>query len=99
MLSFRLGVASAAFGALALSSTSARAYCALYTCKDVSEAEAAASLNLEPYQCERTDGCISEGHQLYWGSKCLTFGVSGLNVESLGLTARDNHSASTSCNT
>lgn len=88
----RLLCSSAAAGALALltfSSSTARAYCALYTCKDVSEAEAAQSLDLEPYECERTDGCISEGHQLRWGSKCLTYGVSGLNTSSLDLTPEE----------
>jgi hypothetical protein len=55
----------------------------------VSEAEAAQSLDLDPYECERTDGCISEGHRLYWDSKCLTFGVSGLNVSGLNLTPEE----------
>lgn len=89
MQSFRLGVVSAAFAACALSSVSAHAYCALYTCKDITEEEADTTLGVEPYTCERTDGCISEGHQLFWDSKCLTFGVSALNVKSLGLTAKE----------
>lgn len=72
-----------------LFSGTADAYCLLHTCKDVSESEAAQSLNLEPYACERTNGCISEGHQLYWDSKCLTFGVSGLNTSGLNLSPED----------
>lgn len=86
---FRIGVVGAVFTASSLASVSADAYCALYTCKDVSVADAKESLNLEPYTCERTNGCISEGHQLFWDSKCLTFGVSGLNTRSLGLTPEE----------
>lgn len=83
---FRVGVACAAFAASTLSSVSASAYCALNTCKDITESEAEQSLDLEPYTCERTDGCISEGKQLFWDSNCLTFGVSGVNTKSLGLS-------------
>lgn len=85
----RSGLLLAALAAPALAPSTAHAYCALYTCKDVTEADAAQSMDLEPHECERTDGCISEGHQLYWDSNCLTFGVSGLNSDGLNLSPED----------
>jgi Matrixin len=78
-------VAAASIVALVAHTSPAQAYCLLHTCKDVSEADAALSMSLEPYTCERTDGCISEGHQLYWDSNCLTFGVSPVNASVLGM--------------
>jgi hypothetical protein len=81
----RILVAAATLGVLVAHSSPARAYCLLHTCKDISEADAALSMSLEPYTCERADGCISEGHQLYWDSNCLTFGVSPLNTAALGM--------------
>lgn len=89
MTALRFGLFLAAVVAPVLASSSAHAYCALYTCKDVTEAEAAQSMDLEAHECERTDGCISEGKQLYWDSKCLTFGVSELNSDSLNLSPEE----------
>lgn len=53
----------------------AEAFCVLRTCNDE--------------QCQQSDGCIVEGHPLYWDSKCLTYGVSALNTSALNLTPEE----------
>lgn len=63
----------------------AYAYCALYTCQNISEEEAASDPSLEPNVCAIVDGCIEDGEQLYWPSNCLTYGVSELNTSVLGI--------------
>lgn len=53
----------------------AEAFCVLRTCNEA--------------QCQQSDGCIVEGHPLYWDSKCLTYGVSAVNTSALNLTAEE----------
>lgn len=53
-------------------SVRAEAFCVLRTCNDE--------------QCQQSNGCIVEGHPLYWDSKCLTYGVSAVNTAALNLT-------------
>jgi Matrixin len=71
---------------LALVPGTAHAYCALYTCREVTEAEAASDPTLEVNHCEEdAAGCNAEGYPLYWTSNCLTYGVSELNTSVLGI--------------
>ena len=71
------------------SATRAQAYCPQRTCEDVTPAQAERDPALVPKECETVDTCIVEGHQLFWGSKCLMFGVSGLNASALGVEAEE----------
>lgn len=75
---------------LAWTPATAHAYCALYTCQDVSEEEAASDPDLEVHECQEDEaGCIAEGHPLYWTSKCLTYGVSELSTSVLGVSGEE----------
>lgn len=71
----------------------ASAYCTLRTCQDITQAQADASddENVEAKVCDREDNCIVEGHELFWETPCLSFGVSALNTSVLGLTPDEFH--------
>lgn len=70
--------------------TTAHAYCALYTCREVTEADAASDPSLEVNHCEEDDaGCNAEGYPLYWTSKCLTYGVSDLSTSVLDIDGEE----------
>ncbi len=70
----------------------AQAYCTLHTCQEVTVQQAAESEGkLEPKTCEKQGICIVEGHEMYWDTPCLSFGVSALNTSVLGLTAEEFH--------
>lgn len=84
------GSALVIFGSLAVS-LNASAFCTLHSCQDVSPAQAEADKSLVPKTCEREDSCIVEGHELFWGAQCLSFGVSALNTSVLGLTPDEFH--------
>lgn len=71
--------------ALLASATTAEAYCPQRTCKNVLPSEVEQDPTLEENTCDEIDDCIVEGHQLFWRSKCIAFGVSGLNAVALGL--------------
>lgn len=73
----------------ALAPCTAHAYCVLYTCQDVKEADVERDPDKELHTCAKTDGCISEGEPLFWESPCLTYGVSELNLSSLGLSGKE----------
>lgn len=76
---------------VAFAPTPAHAYCILHTCRDVTSRDVAEHPELEIKQCQREAGCIVEGHVLFHGSPCLSFGVSSLNAESLGMTPEAFH--------
>lgn len=70
----------------------AQAYCTLRTCQEVTPTQAAESGGeLDPNECDKEGICIVEGQEMYWGSACLSYGVSPLNTSALGLTAEEFH--------
>lgn len=80
------GLVFTAFTWAALAPCTAHAYCVLYTCQDVREADVERDPDKELHTCAKTDGCISEGETLFWESPCLTYGVSELNLSYLGFS-------------
>lgn len=77
--------------ALCWAPRSAEAYCILHTCRDVTPQDIAERPELELKECQTHDGCIVEGHALFYNSSCLSYGVSSRHVDLLGLTPEEFH--------